>query len=210
MMRRRTPVRRGSCRSNRIVETTVGKVMDANETETLAAFERRLRAVEDRLAICQIEGAYSSAYDGAKGDEWAALFTEDGIYQGRQLEGMSEQNFVQGRKALSAFCNSSPVNCIHYLNVPDIAIDGDDATGRINFTFRAFGVDGFGRVVGTEAQGYYDVAYKRTPDGWRIRRRFTVYFERSQKTAYGYEPSASPFGDSNPPLDDKTVLRDRR
>ena len=193
-----------------MLKLVVGKDMDAIETEALVALEQRLRAVEDRLAICQIEGAYSSAHDGAKGDDWAALFTEDGIYQGRQLEGMSELNFVQGRKALSEFCNSSPVNCIHYLNVPDITIGGDDATARINFTFRAFGVDSFGRVNGTEAQGYYDVAYKRTSDGWRIRRRFTVYFERSQKTAYGYEPSAAPFGDSNPPLDDKAVFRDRR
>lgn len=184
--------------------------MGVNESEMIADLNLRLRAVEDRLEICQIEGAYSSAYDGAKGEEWAALFTEDGIYQGRQLEGMSELNFVQGRKALAEFCNSSPVSCIHYLNVPDITIAGDDATGRINFTFRAFGVDRFGRVNATEAQGYYDVAYKRTAQGWRIRRRFTVYFERGQSTAYGYEPSAAPFGASNPPFDEKAGYRDRR
>ena len=193
-----------------MLKPDLGGKMDVTESERFAALDRRLRAVEDRLEIYQIEGAYSRAYDGAKGDEWAALFTEDGIYQGRQLAGMGELNFVQGRKALSEFCSSSPVNCIHYINVPDISIDGDEATARANFTFRAFGTDSFGRVNATEAQGYYDVAYRRTSEGWRIRRRFTVYFERRQGTAYGYEPSASPFGDSNPPFDATAGFRDRR
>ena len=193
-----------------MLKPDLGGKMDETDRDMIAALDRRLRAVEDRLEICQIEGAYSRAYDGAKGDEWAALFTEDGIYQGRQLAGMGEQNFVQGRKALSEFCASSPVNCIHYLNMPDIKIDGDDATGRANFTFRAFGTDDFGRVSSTEVQGYYDIAYRRTPEGWRIRRRFTVYFERRQGNSYGYEPSASPFGDSNPPFDENAGFRDRR
>ena len=184
--------------------------MDNEKTDVLAALEQRLRAVEDRLEICQIEGAYSSAYDGGRGAEWAALFVEDGIYQGRQLDGMSEQNFVQGRKALAEFCNSSKVSGIHHLNVPDISINGDDATGRVNFTFRAVGIDNHRRVHLTEVQGYYDVAYKRTDQGWRIRRRFTVYFERGQKTTFGYEPSVAPFGSENPPFDRNAGFRDRR
>ncbi len=184
--------------------------MSGNESETMAGFERRLRAAEDRLAICQLEGAYSTAYDGAKGAEWAALFTEDGIYQGRQLEGMGELNFVQGREALAAFCSSSPLTCIHYLNVPDISFDGDDATARVNFSFRGFRTDSYGRVHVTEAEGYYDVAYRRDGDKWLIRRRFTVYFQRGQKTAYGYEPSVSPFGASNPPMVEGGGFRDRR
>ena len=123
---------------------------------------------------------------------------------------MGEQNFVQGRKALAEFCNSSRVSGIHHLNAPDIRIDGDEATGRMNFTFRAFGVDEHGRLHETEVRGYYDVAYKRTDAGWRIRRRFTVYFERGQKTTYGYEPSVAPFGTANPPYDENAGFRDRR
>jgi len=174
------------------------------------ALERRLRAIEDRLAICQIEGAYSTAYDSGDGEAWAALFTEDGIYQGRQLDGMPEQNFVQGRKALSEFCSSSPARCIHYMNIPDIAIDGDRAASRVNFSFRGVRVDEHGRTHVTEAEGYYDVAYLRTLEGWRIRRRFTVYFQRGQRTIYGYEPSLSPFGEINPPFDETIGFRDRR
>lgn len=181
-----------------------------NETAPLGSVEERLRNLEDRFDIFQLEGAYSSTYDGRRGNQWAALFTEDGIYQGRQLEGMVEQNFVQGRKALAAFCDSNTLQCIHYLCVPDLSLDGDEANGRVNFTFRGFGVDKFGRVSVTEAEGYYDVAYRRTSEGWRIRRRFTVYFDRGQRTVFGYEPNSAPFDSENPPMHDSGSFQDRR
>jgi hypothetical protein len=185
-------------------------VVGTEEANLLAEITRRLQEVEDRLAILQIEGAYSTAYDGVRGAEWAALFTDDGIYQGRQLEGMGELNFVQGKQALTDFCNSNPLSCIHQLGVPEISIDGDSALSRVNFTFRGFETGRVPLVQKTEAQGYYDVAYKRTASGWRIRRRFTVYFERSRVTTYGYEPSISPFGEVNPPYDDSVPYKDRR
>jgi hypothetical protein len=177
---------------------------------TSRRLEDRLRELEDRLAILQIEGAYSSTYDGGRGRDWAALFTEDGIYQGRRLDGMAEQNFVQGREALASFCDSNRIRCIHYLSVPELSIAGAEATGRVNFTFRGFGVDAYGRVNVTEAEGYYDVAYRRTAEGWRIRRRFTVYFERGQHTVFGYEPSPAPFGTQNPAAEDAGGFQDRR
>ncbi|WP_164778444.1 nuclear transport factor 2 family protein [Mesorhizobium sp. M7A.F.Ca.US.006.01.1.1] len=184
--------------------------MGTDEATALAAMMVRLQNVEDRLAILQIEGAYSTAYDGVRGDQWAALFTDDGIYQGRQLEGMGELNFVQGKRALTDFCNSNRLSCIHQLGVPEISLDGDDAFSRVNFTFRGFETGRVPMVQKTEAQGYYDVAYRRTANGWRIRRRFTVYFERSRVTTYGYEPSLSPFGAENPPFDDSLPYKDRR
>jgi hypothetical protein len=180
---------------------------DAKDAVTV---ESRVRSLEDRLAIFQLEGAYSTTYDGGHGEQWAALFTEDGIYQGRRLDQMPEQNFVQGRKALAAFCNSNTLQCIHYLNMPDLSVEGDEARGRVNFKFRGFSVGTFGRVGVTEAEGYYDVAYKRTETGWRIRRRFTVYLDRGQRTVYGYEPSTAPFDIQNPPLQDEGKFQDRR
>lgn len=164
------------------------------------ALLERLRAVEDRLAILQLEGAYSAAYDSGRGKDWAELFTEDGIYQTRSREGMPEVNFVQGRQALAQFCNSNPLRCIHYINVPDIVIAGIEARGRVHFTYRGIGEDAFRRVITTEVEGYYDVAYRRTDAGWKIRRRFTVYFDRRQGTTFGYEKNPSPFEDENPPM----------
>lgn len=151
--------------------------------------EQRMRATEDRLALLDLEGAYGHAYDSKQGEVWAALFTEDGIYQGRRLTGMPEQNFVQGRDALARFCASQPLSGIHTMHAPHLTLDGDRATGRIHFQFQAAGVDEHGRTQSRAVTGYYDVAYVRTPDGWRIRRRSTTYVKLIQRIAYGYEPT---------------------
>jgi len=184
--------------------------MSQSVSKPSRSVEERLLMLEDRLAIFQLEGSYCAAYDGGHGEEWAALFTEDGIYQGRRLDGMPEMNFVQGRKALAAFCNSNTLRCIHYLNLPKLTIDGDDATSRLNYRFRGYGVDKFGRVALTECEGYYDVAYRRTEEGWRIRRKFTNYFDRSEQTLYGFEATISPLETQNPPMKGDGKFKDHR
>lgn len=183
---------------------------EMNAEISLADMAKRLQSLEDRLAIVQLEGAYSTLYDSRDGDAWAELFTEDGIYQGRRLDGMPELNFIQGRKALAQFCLTNKLSCIHYLNVPDIRLEGDNARGRVNFVFRGFEASDRHWTHITNAEGYYDVAYQRTPEGWKIRRRFTVYFERGQKTVYGYELTEAPFEERNPPINGNGELMDRR
>src|SRR4051812_30418059 len=91
--------------------------------------EARLLAVEDRLAILELEGVYARAFDSRDGAGWAALFTDDGIYQGRLLPGMNaaEVPYVQGRAALETFCTEAPFSGIHLMNVPQITFDGDRA-----------------------------------------------------------------------------------
>ena len=62
--------------------------------------EHRLRAVEDRLALLELEGAYARAFDSRDGDAWAALFTDDGIYQARERT-PGEPGAPQGRAQLA-------------------------------------------------------------------------------------------------------------
>ena len=149
--------------------------------------EQRLQPVEDRLAIIDLEGANGPAYDRKQDDVWASLFTEDGVYQGRRLTGMPEQNVVRGRQHLASFCRDEPLSGLHLMHAPHITLDGDRATGRVHFQFQASAVDEHGRVRSRAVTGYYDVAYVRTPDGWRIRRRVTTYVEASQRTVHRYE-----------------------
>jgi hypothetical protein len=151
--------------------------------------EQRLKATEDRLAILDLEGAYGQAYDSKQGALWASLFTEDGIYQGRQLAGMPAQNFVQGRENLARFCEEEPLSGMHFTHAPHITLNGNEATGRVHFQFQASGVDAYGRTQSRAVSGYYDIAYVRTTGGWRIRRRVTTYLEAAHKTVYPYEPS---------------------
>jgi hypothetical protein len=162
--------------------------------------EERLLLMEDRLALLQLEAAYSSTYDSGNGEGWAALFTEDGIYEGRQREGMPEQNYVQGRHALAAFCISDPLrgSCIHCAYLPDFTIGDDSAVGRIPFAFRRLGYNSHGQIFRRDTIGNYDTAYVKTTTGWKIRHRFTVVFEKTQSSFYGYEPDLSPFSADEP------------
>lgn len=176
----------------------------------MTELETRIALIEDRLAIMQLEGAYSTTYDSGDGAGWASLFTDDGIYETRGLPGIPEGNFVQGTAALQRFTETNPVRGIHYICVPDLRLDGDDATARVNFQFKAVRTDEHGHAFVTEVGGYYDVAYRRTPGGWRIRRRYTVYFERGQSGVLGYEPTQADVRSENPPLTEGSPYRDRR
>jgi hypothetical protein len=152
--------------------------------------ENRLRAAEDRLAIMELEGAYARAFDSRDGDGWAALFTEDGIYQGRVMPGTASGQvpYVEGRAALAKFCSEAPFDGIHLLHMPQITLDGDRATSRVHLQFLAsFPVgDRLGYLSGMV--GYYDVFYGRVDGRWLIRHRVTTTFSRTRNDAFGYEP----------------------
>lgn len=176
----------------------------------LAALESRLRAAEDRLALLDLEGEYAFAYDSRQGDAWAALFLPDGVYQGRRLEGMPPQNLVRGREALTRFCDEQPTSGMHFMQVPHLVLDGDAATGRVHFEYRASAVDERGRSSSRVATGYYDVAYVRTPEGWRIRRRVTTYLSLATSTTYPYEARPADLAAPLPVSDDVGAYHDSR
>lgn len=150
--------------------------------------EQRLQMAEDLLALHGIEGLYGCLYDSRQADAWAALFTEDGIYQGRQLGNMSPQNWVRGRENLRRFCQTSPMNGMHFMHAPHFTVSGDGATGRVHFQYLAFGADPQDRTSERAVSGYYDIAYARATSGWLIRRRVTTYFDIFTRERHGYEP----------------------
>lgn len=163
------------------------------DSEHKSEIEKRLVLAEDRLAIFELEGAYGPTYDGKQAEAWAALFTEDGVYRGRQLEGMPEQNLVQGREDLIRFCNEQQLNGTHFMHLPHIVLDGDTATARVHHQYQGADVDGCGRVQLRSVTGYYDVLYARTSGGWRIRHRITNYLEAGRSSFYPYEETAGDF-----------------
>lgn len=166
----------------------------------------RLRRTEDRLELLDLEGEYSRTYDAKQGERWAALFTEDGVYQGRQLPGMPEQNLVQGRENLARFCEKEPLSGMHMMHAPQITLHGDEAVGRVHFQFEASAVDEHGRTHSRAVGGYYDTAYVRTAEGWRIRRRVTTYLETNHRTVYPYEPEPADLS----PVEGRVAYEDQR
>lgn len=169
--------------------------------------QARLRVVEDRLELLNLEGAYGPAYDSRQGEVWAALFTDDGVYEGRQLAGLGPQNFIRGRESLARFCNTQSSSGMHAMQAPHLELDGDRATGRVHFRFQSMRVDEHGRTHGREVVGYYDVAYLRTAHGWRMQRRITNYLEIVQRLTLPYGPAAADVWEPPPPGDD---YQDRR
>jgi hypothetical protein len=172
--------------------------------------ELRLKRVEDQLELLRLEGAYAYFYDSDQGHAWASLFTEDGVYSGRQRAGLPEPNLIQGRANLAKFCESDPVTCVHMLHLPHFTIDGDTATARILIQHRGRLVDEHGRPTQTQATGCYDVSYRRTNEGWRIHRRVNTFFDREVHIGFGFEPSVPDLDVPPRPESGEYPYRDRR
>lgn len=151
--------------------------------------EERLRALEDRLDIIELEAAYARTFDEHDGAGWSALFTADGVYQSRPVGDAPPVTFIQGREALRTYCAEAPFDGIHFLHLPQISFDGDTARTRVHLEFHgSYRQDaGAPRLV---MRGFYDVAYRRVEGRWLIAHRVTSAFSREQSTVLGY-PSAA-------------------
>jgi ketosteroid isomerase-like protein len=154
--------------------------------------EERLRAIEDRLALLELEGAYARAFDSRDGDAWAGLFTEDGIYQARGAT-PGERGAPQGRAALADYCSHAPYDGLHLMHVPQLTIDGDDAYARVHLEFRGtfHTVDDSGDHPNVSMSGYYDVRYRRVDGEWRIAHRITTTLRKDDDVVAPYPPGTA-------------------
>lgn len=133
--------------------------------------EQRLRAIEDRFAILDLEAEYAHAWDMGTPPQWAAVFTEDGVFE-MLPSGYTPHTRIEGRAALEAFCDEikKTWSGLHYMHPPRLEIAGDQAESVIFFEFR--------HVMRTDTQvrqgvtaGHYRTRYVRTASGWCIRER---------------------------------------
>jgi len=151
----------------------------------------RLLALEDRLAILDLEGAYARAFDSHDGAAWAALFTVDGVYQARGLA-PGDAGHHRGRAALAEFCTHAPFDGLHLMHVPEVTIDGDTARARVHLVF----VGTFHREGDPTLSmaGFYDVRYARLDGRWYIRHRITTTL-RTGDGPVGPYPRGTAFDD---------------
>lgn len=154
-------------------------------TDTTPDIESRLRSLEDRLEIIELEATYARTFDEHDGQGWSALFTPDGIYQSRPMGDAPPVTFVQGTEALRSYCAQAPFDGIHFLHLPQLSIDGDTAQARVHLEFHG----SFGRDAGAPRlamHGFYDIRYRRLHGRWLIAHRITTAFSREQSTVLGY------------------------
>lgn len=134
-----------------------------------AAILARVRAVEDRLAIMELEAEYARAWDAADGAAWAAVFTDDGVFDARPVGDMAE-NVVRGRAALTTYCDhvSTLYRGLHFMHLPRLRIDGERAVARLHFQWTGLFHARPNHTGRRETIGYYDVTYRRVGEEWRI------------------------------------------
>jgi len=131
------------------------------------ALERRLRRIEDELAIGQLRARYCHLLDDRKWPEFVDLFTEDGLFCGLKE--------VQGRDALLRFFQDfaeATEDFWHFCTNGTVEIEGDTARGRISLEYLSV-TDGVSYV----SAGHYDDVMVRVDGRWRFRsRHITFYF----------------------------------
>lgn len=116
----------------------------------------------DRHTIRRLKYDYCDAIDAGRYEEWAALFTDDGVFRranGDAYTGTDELHAfaVEGFDAAFEFA-------AHTLTNPRIDVDGDEATGTwylLLFYRTADGEEGF-------RQGKYTDRYEQVDGEWRI------------------------------------------
>jgi ketosteroid isomerase-like protein len=110
---------------------------------------------ETRDEILQLLYRYNHAIDSGDAEGWAALFTDDGVFE---VAGQ----VMSGREAMVGF--ASGVNGLrHVVANPVVEVVGDTAT--VQAYLFAFG--GTTMVI----SGSYEDQLVRKPDGWRFAKR---------------------------------------
>lgn len=131
---------------------------------------RRVRCLEDTLAIQQLLIDYGHTLDGRDAEGFAALFARD-------AEWTAPPDFhPRGREAIKAmiermFANVPPSARAHYITNMKIAVDGDRAQAHARFILVEPMADGSPRI---RLSGHYDDELVREEGRWRfLRRRLT-------------------------------------
>jgi uncharacterized protein (TIGR02246 family) len=122
----------------------------------MAELERRLRAVEDELAIHKLIVRYGLAVDTGDAERTAALFAEDGVYDAdvRRMRGRAEiADMVRSERH-----QGMVGRCAHQIGPAVVTVDGDRAEAR-----------GYSRVYlhGDDGIAIYRVSFNR----WQLQRR---------------------------------------
>ena len=135
-------------------------------------FEQRLRALEDRAAILDLEAAYAISWDTNQPQRWAELFTEGGIFEMLAAGDMPHLRFA-GHEALAGFCREINMRWsgLHYLHPPQLEISGDQAQSTVFFEYKYLNRESPAHTRQGSASGHYRVTYQRTGAGWRISQR---------------------------------------
>ena len=136
--------------------------------------------------IASLEGEYARAWDSADSEGWAAVYTEDGVFEVPGVGGRAPQRF-EGRPALQALCRryNEKYEGLHLMHVPLLVVDGEHATGRLHFEFTASTRPGITPSVRRQSNGYYEVTYRRVDGRWLMALRVETTVSETVSKFFG-------------------------
>jgi ketosteroid isomerase-like protein len=121
--------------------------------------------LSDRDAICEVKARYCRLLDTKQWDAWADLFAEDFVLDTSEAGGPPP---VAGRDAAVGMVRQTigTVKTAHQVHTPEIAIDGDTATGIWAMQDRLI----FENGQGMTGFGHYTETYVKRGGQWKIAR----------------------------------------
>lgn len=137
---------------------------------------------DDLRAIMALQAKYCQLCDTARWDEYRELFLPDAVMHcfGRDYVGAEAITAFTARRHLGK----------HMLSVPDIEIDGDEATVAVDHAFYRY------PDLVLFGTGIYRDVLRRTENGWKFaRREVEVHGYHSEMTAAAKQ-SVTPIADS--------------
>lgn len=153
-----------------------------------ADLDRRLRQVEDELAVLRVVASYGPLVDVGDPGPVAALWDEDGVYD-------VDTGTYTGHDGIAAMVASAPHQallargCAHLLAAPHVSVDGDAAVAVGHSQLVVSGERGY-RVVRVTAHRWELV---RGADGtWRVVRRTSRLLDGSAEARALLQLSALP------------------
>ena len=126
---------------------------------SIETLEKRIAALEDRLAIYQLVASFGPAADSCEGAVISNLWLEDGTYETghKTFAGAAEVGNVVETEMHRQFLEPG---CAHVLSLPVVTVDGDRAIAT-----------GYSRV------------YQRDGDQWRVARASANRWELERRGA---------------------------
>lgn len=160
----------------------------------MPSIEERLSRLEAVEAIRRLEAKYCDHWDSTRPEDWAGVFTEDGVFRRQDVHGVAG-HVKRGRGELAEFCRTLQVGYgrFHMLNTIDISIDDEDtATSRIGFQCMMTSTGDFPRA--SLVTGYYDTLYRRVNGEWLIETKVERQVFRSDNAYFGVYDASMPLG----------------
>ena len=149
----------------------------ANIDDRLAALERRIRILEDQVAIYQLMAAYGPAADSGSTERAISLWAEGGIYDlhSRVMTGREEiAQELEGDWHQGLIAQGSG----HIVSMPHVVVDGDRAVATCHSRLYRRERDGY-RVISCSANRW---EFARGARGWQVTRRTSRRLDGSEES----------------------------